>query len=1206
MKKRVKGLISWWLALVMLFSTLATPAMALPSNRIYIYAGTEPLKANDELYPYVREGVSEGTQLSSLVPLGDGVTLTGWNLWEFDNINSGYVITDKLLTKDTDWTLSADDVEKYATGDYYVFEPIYSGKIAIYTGTDEVAVDKFVGDYQVVSATTGVPVSEQASVIDVIDSSKTLEGWDIWSAGWSGYHSGTVWNERISEESADYTLSSKYFVTSDDPQYYLVPVYGAAPPHKHPICGAEHTDIGDHTGTCENVDWTAWESTTSLPSAANNYYLTADVTISSRWEPANGTVLCLNGHTITMSGNNDVIKVGSDKTFTLTDCGTTGKKTHASGATGRGVFVSGGTFEMYGGSITGNSAEYGGGVSMNTGTFNMYGGDITGNTATADHLGGGGVYVEYGTFNMYAGDITGNNATGKGGGVFMNGYSSTSIFNMSGGSITGNSATTNGGGVYVYNGTFTVSGKSVITGNTKGTTASNLHLSSGMKVTVNGTLNEGASIGITKSAGRFSTGGAASVSCFSSDNAGYKVEASGENLTLVSVAVPVTGVVLSENRVDLYLGKTEAATLTATVEPSNATNKAVVWSSGNAAVATVDQNGVVTAVGKGYTTITATAADGSGKSDSLYVYVYEKIESVTINVTPPVVGETVNGNNFSENSDQFYIHTKWWNNSNSDVTVEAGKSYTMRVVLFGDYAYFDDDTAASIKVGSEIITQGVVFDVNDSYDGCSIDYTFTTEASKANSVDILQGGVSDDTASIPLPGINETDATVDFTAKILDQYGQEMTGQTVEWSITQATGVSVNANGTVTVTKDAAEGNYTLTATCGGKSDSITIQVEKAESVATGIKIFKDGEEVSEDTIYIPENGQNSAIYTAEVYDQYGGIVSEEDAIITKTHENSTVNGFGSSTVNGRSWKVYVNAPTGKVGSFDLVLTSGDARASVHITFAQLEAQTTTCADVIGTYGQTEELKLNPSGKQTAGAYGFAIKSGASTDVVEVAADGKLTIKNAGETTIVVTAPSDATHASASVEVKVTIDKADISEYTAPTANALTYNGSAQALITEGSATGGNMMYAIGTAEQVTGEWSTDIPTGTDIGTYYVWYKIVGDGNHNNKTFETPITVTIAPNTYIVTYLPGINGTGTQTTDTKTQGVVLTLSGAIFTRTGYTQTGWATTDVGNQAMHWALLTRLMLQSRSILSGRQTQILPTPLSTGSRMWSEPTM
>lgn len=55
------------------------------------------------------------------------------------------------------------------------------------------------------------------------------------------------------------------------------------------------------------------------------------------------------------------------------------------------------------------------------------------------------------------------------------------------------------------------------------------------------------------------------------------------------------------------------------------------------------------------------------------------------------------------------------------------------------------------------------------------------------------------------------------------------------------------------------------------------------------------------------------------------------------------------------------------------------------------------------------------------------------------------------------------------------------------------------------------------------------------------------------------------PGTYTVTYLPGENGTGTQTTDTKTQGIDLTLKGAIFTRTGYTQTGWATTDGGAKA-----------------------------------------
>lgn len=53
-------------------------------------------------------------------------------------------------------------------------------------------------------------------------------------------------------------------------------------------------------------------------------------------------------------------------------------------------------------------------------------------------------------------------------------------------------------------------------------------------------------------------------------------------------------------------------------------------------------------------------------------------------------------------------------------------------------------------------------------------------------------------------------------------------------------------------------------------------------------------------------------------------------------------------------------------------------------------------------------------------------------------------------------------------------------------------------------------------------------------------------------------------NAYTVTYNKGANGTGTNTTDTKIHGTPLTLKGAIFTRTGYTQTGWSTTDGGSK------------------------------------------
>ena len=83
--------------------------------------------------------------------------------------------------------------------------------------------------------------------------------------------------------------------------------------------------------------------------------------------------------------------------------------------------------------------------------------------------------------------------------------------------------------------------------------------------------------------------------------------------------IPVTGVSLDQNALTLTEGDT--VQLTATVEPANATNKGVTWSSDDETVATVDANGKVTAVSAGTATITATATDGSGKSATCTVTV---------------------------------------------------------------------------------------------------------------------------------------------------------------------------------------------------------------------------------------------------------------------------------------------------------------------------------------------------------------------------------------------------------------------------------------------------------------------------------------------------------------------------------------------------------------------------------------------------------
>ena len=72
--------------------------------------------------------------------------------------------------------------------------------------------------------------------------------------------------------------------------------------------------------------------------------------------------------------------------------------------------------------------------------------------------------------------------------------------------------------------------------------------------------------------------------------------------------VSVTGVTL--NKTTLKLGKGTSETLTATIAPTNATNKKVTWTSSNPAVATVDASGKVTGVANGTATITVTTEDG--------------------------------------------------------------------------------------------------------------------------------------------------------------------------------------------------------------------------------------------------------------------------------------------------------------------------------------------------------------------------------------------------------------------------------------------------------------------------------------------------------------------------------------------------------------------------------------------------------------------
>lgn len=286
----------------------------------------------------------------------------------------------------------------------------------------------------------------------------------------------------------------------------------AANEHSHPVCGSSCTDDSSHTNL-EFAKLTGSEDTlkigeTTIQSTDNNLELPAGCYyLSDSFEPSYSIIvkgdvkICLNGHNINMKSAGNVFEVDKGGTLTLTDCKGSSSISHSDVEWGRGVLVSNGTFNMYGGEISGNEVSSMGGAVSSLDTFNMYGGSITGNTA---QYFGGGVSVYKGTFNMFDGTISGNKVTSAtmqshgGGGVWVH---TTGTFCMKGGSITGNTAypynydynKANGGGVYCR-GSLELSGSPVIEGNKLTTGESNNLVSYMNKTKITDTLNSDAKI----------------------------------------------------------------------------------------------------------------------------------------------------------------------------------------------------------------------------------------------------------------------------------------------------------------------------------------------------------------------------------------------------------------------------------------------------------------------------------------------------------------------------------------------------------------------------------------------------------------------------------------------------------------------------------------------------------------------------------------
>jgi len=299
-------------------------------------------------------------------------------------------------------------------------------------------------------------------------------------------------------------------------------------------------------------------------------------------------------------------------------------------------------------------------------------------------------------------------------------------------------------------------------------------------------------------------------------------------VTVTAATVPVTGVTLNKTTLALTVGGQEQ--LTETVAPSNATNKAVTWSSSNTAVATVT-NGLVNAIAAGSATITVTTQDGNKTAAC----------AVTVTAaTVPVTGVTLNKTTLAlatGGQEQLTETVAPSNATNKTVTWSSSNTAVATVT---------NGLVKAVAAGSATIT--VTTQDGNKTATCTVTVTAAT---------VPVTGVTLNKTSLPLT----TGGEEQLTATVAPS---NATNKTVTWS-SNNTAVATVTNGLV---KAIAAGTATITVTTqdGNKTATCTVTVTAATVPVTGVSLNKTtlaltagGEEQLAATV-APSNATNKAV----------------------------------------------------------------------------------------------------------------------------------------------------------------------------------------------------------------------------------------------------------------------------------------------------------------------------------------------------------
>ncbi|MDQ6528401.1 Ig-like domain-containing protein [Flavobacterium sp. LHD-85] len=264
-------------------------------------------------------------------------------------------------------------------------------------------------------------------------------------------------------------------------------------------------------------------------------------------------------------------------------------------------------------------------------------------------------------------------------------------------------------------------------------------------------------------------------------------------------AIPVSSVAISPASASLYAGNTQQ--LTATISPTNATNKNVTWSSSNTAIATVNSSGLVTAVSSGTATITATTQDGN------------KTASATITVNP--------NTNFTV---YFYKPSNWgtgikiyyWNALPTGVLATATwPGVNMTDAGNGWYSYTFTNVTSTNLIFNDGTNQTA--DLSRNKNGWYMNSAWY-DSNPGTGVAVTSVSLSPTTASLNVGG------TQQLTPTILPA---NATNKSVTYSSNNTAVATVNASGLITA---VANGTATITVTTvdGSKTSTCLVSVTTA------------------------------------------------------------------------------------------------------------------------------------------------------------------------------------------------------------------------------------------------------------------------------------------------------------------------------------------------------------------------------------------